>query len=300
MGSLMPRVTVIIPHYRDAVSLAKCLAALDSQTIHPDEIIVADNNSPEGVALLHEILAGRAKVVTVEERGAGPARNGGVAAASGDILAFTDCDCIPESGWLEAGLQALGHADFVGGAMRVLVEREDRLTGPEAFERVFAFDNRDYVLRKGFTVTANLFCPRELFDRVGGFRVGVSEDLEWCLRARAAGYQIGYAADAIVGHPARRTWPDLQHKWRRLDAESYGLVGGGLCGRLRWVAKALLMPASAIAHAPRLFTSRQLPNTKARWAGLITLLRLRLWRAVDCLALAFRPTSETSEKAKTV
>lgn len=298
MAQAMPKVSVVIPHYSDAESLAKCLAALDRQTVRPDEIIVADNNSPMETASLEAIIAGRAKLVVVPERGAGPARNGGVAASSGDFLAFTDCDCIPEPGWLEAGLKALGGADFIGGAMRVLVEDERRMTGPEAFERVFAFDNRDYVLRKSFTVTANLFCPRDLFDRVGGFMVGVSEDLEWCLRAREAGYRIGYAADAVVGHPARRTWSELERKWQRLNAESYGLVADSLSGRMKWIAKALLMPFSAAAHAPRILKSRELPNAAARWAGLGTLFRLRLWRTADSLALAFRRTSHATEKAE--
>lgn len=298
MAGTMPRVSVVIPHYSDVESLAKCLAALDRQTVRPDEIVVADNNSPSGPAPIEAVIAGRAKLVVVPEKGAGPARNGGVAAASGELLAFTDCDCVPEPGWLEAGLAALNDADFVGGAMRVLVEREDRMTGPEAFERVFAFDNRDYVLRKGFTVTANLFCPRALFDRVGGFRVGVSEDLEWCLRAREAGYRIGYAADAIVGHPARRTWAELQRKWRRLNAESYGLVAGSPAGRLKWIARSLLMPASAAAHAPRLFTTDKLPNAAARWAGLQTLVQLRLWRTADSLALPFRRPASTSKSAE--
>jgi GT2 family glycosyltransferase len=297
MAQVMPRVSVVIPHYSDVESLAKCLAALDRQTVRPDEIVVADNNSPMGTAPIEAVIAGRAKLVVVAEKGAGPARNGGVAASTGDLLAFTDCDCVPEPGWLEAGLKALSEADFVGGAMRVLVEQEDRMTGPEAFERVFAFDNRDYVLRKGFTVTANLFCPRALFDRVGGFRVGVSEDLEWCLRAREAGYRIGYAADAVVGHPARRTWPELQRKWQRLNVESYGLVSGSLGGRLKWIAKALLMPVSAAAHAPRLFRSRQLPNAAARWAGLATLVQLRLWRTADSLALVFRRAAHSPGKA---
>ena len=295
MADPMPRVSVVIPHYSDVESLAKCLAALDLQTVRPDEIVVADNNSPHGTGPVLKVIAGRAKLVVIPDKGAGPARNGGVAASSGDILAFTDCDCIPEPGWLAAGLEALKTADFVGGGMKVLVQDERRLTGPEAFERVFAFDNRDYVLRKGFSVTANLFCPRALFDDVGPFRVGVSEDLEWCLRAREAGYRIGYAEDAVVGHPARRTWPELQRKWRRLNSETFALVAASAGGRLKWIARSLLLPASVLAHAPRVLTSRQLP-VAARWAGLATLARLRLWRTFDSLALALH-LAETKDQA---
>src|SRR5436189_258200 len=81
---------------------------------------------------------------------------------------------------LRRGLEALAQADFVGGRMQVLVEDPARPRPAEAFEAVFAFDNRRYVEEMGFTVTANLFCPRAVFDAVGGFGVGMSEDLEWC------------------------------------------------------------------------------------------------------------------------
>ena len=288
---MSPRVSVIVPHYSDLAGLEACLAALGRQTVAPDEIVVADNNSPQGEAAIAAVIAGRARLVVVAERGAGPARNGGVAASSSQLLAFTDSDCLPEPGWLEAGLSALRSADFVGGAMRVLVADEAALTPPEAFERVFAFDNRDYVERKGFTVTANLFCARALFDDVGGFRVGVPEDLEWCGRAQAKGYRIGYAADAVVGHPARRTWPELERKWKRLNAEAFGMALAEPGGRSKWVLKALAMPLSAVAHTPRALTAASLPRFGDRLGALVTLYRLRCWRAQDCLRLAAAPRS---------
>ena len=283
--SMLRRVSIVVPHYSDLVGLAACLDALGRQTRAPDEIIVADNNSPQGEAAVDAVIAGRAKLVVVNEKGAGPARNGGVAASTGEILAFTDSDCLPEPLWLERGLAALDQADFVGGAMRVLVADETNLTPAEAFERVFAFDNETYVRTKGFTVTANLFCPRDLFDAVGGFRVGVSEDLDWCLRAGASGFRLGYAADAIVGHPARRTWPELERKWRRLNEEAFGLAVAEPNGRAKWLLKALLMPLSAFAHTPKVLASPALATPRDRSRALSVLFRLRAWRMLDSLRL---------------
>lgn len=282
---MAPRVSVIIPHYRDLKGLDACLSALTNQTTMPDEIVVADNNSPEGEAAAAAVIAGRARLTIVAEQGAGPARNGGVAASSGDILAFTDSDCLPEPQWLANALAALSGCDFVGGAMRVLVADEQALTAAEAFERVFAFDNRTYVLAKGFSVTANLICPRALFDDVGGFRIGVSEDLEWCQRARAKGYVIGYAADAVIGHPARRTWPEMTRKWGRLDSEAFELALESPGGRWRWLLKSLVLPASALAHTPRVLVSPTLATLTDRLKALGLLYRLRIWRAVDGLHL---------------
>jgi GT2 family glycosyltransferase len=284
------RVSVIVPHYNDPAGLDACLAALGAQTVAPAEIIVADNNSPQGRDVIARVVAGRAQLVVVTEKGAGPARNGGVAASTGAILAFTDSDCLPEPQWLEEGLAALRTCDLVGGAMRVLVADERRMTPAEAFERVFAFDNRHYVEEKGFTVTANLFCARSVFDAVGPFRVGVPEDLDWCHRARSLGYRIGYAPKAVVGHPARRSWDEIVRKWRRLNEEGFGLAAHAPLGRARWAAKALAMPLSAVFHTLRPLTSPNLRAFGDRLAALTMLYRLRFWRAMDALRLLGRPS----------
>ncbi len=285
--NMSPTVSVVVPHYSDLSRLDICLHALDAQTYPRDrlEIIVADNGSPEGEAAVSRVIAGRARLVTVGEKGAGPARNGGAAAASGEILAFTDSDCVPEPSWLAEGVAALARADVVGGRMRVWVEDERALTGPEAFERVFAFDNETYVRRKGFSVTANLFCRSRDFRRVGGFRNGLSEDLEWCRRACGQGLRLDYAATAVVGHPARRTWAELQRKWSRLNREAFALAIGAPGARLRWVLRCLLLPVSAVVHAPKVVGSRKLKGVGCRVSALTTLFRLRLWRMGDSLRL---------------
>jgi GT2 family glycosyltransferase len=280
-----PQVSVVVPHYRDLARLDRCLTALGAQTYSPErlEIVVADNASPEGEAAVAKVIAGRARLTTVAEKGAGPARNGGVAAAAGEVLAFTDADCLPDPGWVAAGVAALEGADFVGGRMQVLVDDPEKPTPVEAFELVFAFDNEHYVTRLGFTVTANLFCRRAVFDAVGGFRVGVSEDLEWSMRARAKGFCLGYAADALVGHPARRTWPELTAKWRRINSETYGLSAGRPGRALGWLLRGALMPLSAVAHTPRALTSPRLSGPAQRWGALEVLYRMRFWRMADAL-----------------
>jgi len=283
MSLAIPEISVIVPHYHDRDRLERCLAALEQQTLPRDryEIIIADNDSPCDLSALRS----RAHVITATLRGAGPARNAGVAASSGIILAFTDADCLPGSDWLAEGVAALADADIVGGAISVSIEHEGAMTGAEAFESVFAFDNRDYVESKGFSVTANLFCRRAVFDAVGPFRVGVSEDLDWCLRARAKGFSIRYASGAKVSHPARADWPTLRRKWERLNAESFALACEAPGGRLRWALRSFAIPASIILHAPRIFRSPIVRSPRERAAALATLVRLRCWRFVDAQRL---------------
>lgn len=290
---MTPPVSVIVPHYNDLGRLDALLATLASQTYPADqiEIIVVDNDSPCGIDAVTTALAGRAKVITCQTRGAGPARNAGVLAASHALLAFIDSDCLAHPDWLTNGIATLqethgGGVDLVGGRMEVAVRQPGQRSGAEAFEQVFAFDNRSYVMKQNFSVTANLFTRRQVFDRIGGFRTEVSEDLEWCQRAGRAGFKLIYADNAIVAHPARTNWDELAKKWRRLQSESFALTLERPGGRWRWLARAWLLPPSIIAHAPTILLAPSLDNSGERWRALLTLAQLRLWRFLDAHRLA--------------
>jgi GT2 family glycosyltransferase len=281
-----PKISVIIPHYRDVENLKVCLQALQTQSIARAsfEIIVADNGSPGAGAVQAAAGAADARLVIAKDRGAGPARNAGAGAALGEILAFIDSDCVPQPQWLAEGMKALSRFDFVGGKVNVLIADPQRMTAIEAFEKVFAFDNEAYVTKKGFTGSGNLFCPRALFETVGGFRAAVSEDVEWSHRATGHGFRLGYAPDAAVGHPARRTWPELAAKWRRLTLEAYLLASEKRGGKLRWFLRSLLFPASALAHIPRVLRHPSL-NMDRKLAAIRVLLAIRCWRFWESLKL---------------
>lgn len=283
-----PKISVVIPHYRDVENLKICLHALGAQSYPRDrfEIIVADNGSPDAEAVRAAAVAGSARLVIAPERGAGPARNAGAGAARGEILAFIDSDCVAEPQWLAEGIAALSRFDFAGGKVNVLISDPRRMTGVEAFEKVFAFDNEAYVTKKGFTGSGNLFCPRAVFEKVGGFRVGVSEDVEWSHRATANGYRLGFSAKAAIGHPARRTWPELAAKWKRLTLETYLLATERRGGKLRWFLRSLLLPPSALAHIPRALRDPSLsPDRKL--AAIRVLFAIRFWRFCESLKLLF-------------
>lgn len=287
----LPTVSVVVPHYRDLKGLDRCLKALMAQTYPKDQvqIVIADNASPEGADVVAEVIDGRAELVVVPERGAGPARNGGVREARGEILAFIDSDCVAEPEWLVEGVRALEAFDFVGGRVKVLVGDPAHMTPAEAFEAVFAFDFKTYIEKKGFSGAGNLFCPRRVFDAVGGFRVIMSEDVDWSRRATAAGFRLGYAPRAIVGHPARTTWPELRTKWKRINAETYALNAGRRFHVLRWLLRTAMLPASAVVHTPRVLFSPDLGPLSNRLAGLGMLYRIRFWRLADALMLVARP-----------
>ncbi len=272
-----PRISIILPHYNDLHGLALCLDSIDRQTIDRAayEIIVGDNASPCGREAVEAVVAGRARVITVEEKGAGPARNGAAAEARGEVLAFIDSDCVAQPGWLAAGSQMVTPGTFIGGHMFVL-QPEGKLTGSAAVELALAFDNESYVRNSQFTVTANLFVMRADFERIGGFRTGVSEDIEWCNRAVRMGMKIDYCGDASVGHPPRPDWSALLKKTRRIQRELFLLSLEQPRGRLRWVARSAMQPVFIPSDFARILRT---PGTQgARGKALGALIALRAWR----------------------
>ncbi len=285
-----PALAVVIPHYGDLARLGTCLAALAPQldaAAGRAEAVVADNGTPGGLGgLPAEFPAVR--FVTEPEKGAAAARNRGVAETSAPHLAFLDCDCVPDPDWLETALalaEAPGTADLSGGRVDVFDETPPPRSGAEAFETVFAFHQRDYVERKGFSVTANLLTRRDVFEATGPMVVGEAEDVDWCHRATAKGYRLAYEDRLRVRHPTRSDWAALERKWRRTTAERFRSHGRGPKARLAWAAQALVVAASGVLHAPKVLASSRLaPGEKL--AGMATLLRLRMLRALWMLGQA--------------
>jgi glycosyltransferase involved in cell wall biosynthesis len=286
-GDALPFVSVIVPHYNDLERLRLCYQRLLGQTWPRDafEIIVADNNSRCGLQAVRELVP-TALVVPAELQGAGPARNAGVEASRGEIVAFIDSDCVPEPNWIAAGVEALSRFDFVGGRVVTFAQCPERPNPVEAYEKVFNFNFRRYIETVGFTGTGNMFVHRSVFNTVGGFRAVVAEDMEWSFRARGMGYRLGYAERAVVGHPARRSWVELERRWDRMLQEDYALIQEQPHGRIRFALKALAMPASVLPHAVKVAFSPDLPDIAAKFGAIGVLARLRLWRAARMLRLA--------------
>ena len=278
-----PLISVIIPHYNDLANLERCLMFLSAQTLPEGqfEVIVADNNSRCGIEEVRRVCGDFVRVVPAPIPGAGPARNVAVEASRGRYLAFTDEDCKPAPNWLERGLEALSTSEMVGG--RVEVEYEDLAcpTAVEAFERVFAFNVRRYVQKLGFGVTANMFVPRGVFDRVGGFRPEGPDDLEWGQRATAAGYRWRYRPKVVVAHPARRDWAELTQKWRRLTQMASVAMLEKPNGRVRWFLRSFLILASPLVHWTTVATSSKLDTVEQRLGAIGVLFRIRFWRFIE-------------------
>lgn len=281
--------SIIIPHYNDLENLGQCLDSLRYQIFDREqfEIIVADNNSISGVTAVKQ-SAPDCIVVPAPVQGAGPARNAGVAVARGIYLAFIDSDCIAENNWLAEGIAALERFDYVGGRV-ITTFGKGRVTPAEAFEVVFAFNFKKYIEKDKFSGSGNLFVPRAVFERVGGFRARVSEDVEWCRRANAMGFRLGYAERAIVYHAARRDWSDLTRRWDRVMREDIRLAMEQPGWRIGWVAHAAIVAASPLGHWLAVLSNRRLIGLRAKAFGLLGLLGIRAYRGFRMICLLVHP-----------
>lgn len=224
-------VSVITPVFNDRAGLRGCLEALASQSYPRDstEIIVVDNGSAESVA---DIVADFTGVCLVDEHRTGSyaARNRGIQAARGEVLAFIDSDCIAAPDWLENGVNALtlaGAKSIVGGRVRTTVRDPEKLSAAEIYDLVCAFPMRQYVELSRFAGTGNLFVFDQAFRDVGPFNGDLKSggDREWSVRAGAKGYNVIYAHDVVVSHAARTRLGQLMRKKRRVVGGAVTLAG---------------------------------------------------------------------------
>ena len=215
--------------------LQGCLAAVRALDPAPDEVIVVDNSpnasaramvAAVGVCFVHEPIPGLSA-----------ARNTGIRAASGTIIAFTDDDARPEANWIrELGAAfARSGADAVTG---LVLPIELHSEAQQLFEFGFGglgsgflpklFDHRFVAAGRHYGLTvwrigagANMAFRREILARVGLFderlgagASGCSEDSELWYRILAAGGRCFYEPRCIVGHRHRADLGGLKRQVR--------------------------------------------------------------------------------------
>jgi glycosyltransferase involved in cell wall biosynthesis len=178
-------VIVVVPTVDRVALLARCLDGLAGA----DVLVVHD-----GDAGVQELLTDRGVPgLQVAERGVSAKRNAGWRAATAELVAFTDDDCEPAPGWLDA--LVAGAADLVAGPVQP--HPADAAEG--LWARTVTSD------RPGLYPGCNLLVTRSALERVGGFDESLSggEDTDLAWRVRESGATHAWAADALVWHAVR-------------------------------------------------------------------------------------------------
>ena len=272
-----PFASVIVPVYNDAARLTTCLRALGRQTYPADryEVIVVDNGSDASVAPAVAAVLRHARVVSEPRPGSYAARNRGLAAAQGEVIALTDSDCIPAVEWLEEGVRALlqtPNCGLVGGRIDIFFGDQAHPTPVEVFSAMTARRQEQFISIDHFCETANLFTSRAVLEKVGSFEPALRArgDVVFGQRVFAAGYRQLYAARAVVTHPAPRSLGELRRRTARL-------VGGKHDIRR-------LASAPAVVTRTASTDVRNVPRLAARIWSSTEIGRGDRWRVLGILA----------------
>ncbi|MDE0805647.1 MAG: glycosyltransferase, partial [Acidimicrobiales bacterium] len=149
----------------------------------PAEVIVVDNGSREPVT---NRWGPGVRVLSERRPGSYAARNAGVLASTGEVIAFLDSDCVATPTWIRNGVAGCARDSIAVGTVRVSTRSDPTLA--ERFDVEYAFP-QDAYFAEGWGVTANLFVGRGVFDEVGLFDKELLSggDRDFCLRARDRG-----------------------------------------------------------------------------------------------------------------
>ncbi|NER80337.1 MAG: glycosyltransferase [Leptolyngbya sp. SIO1D8] len=225
----LPFVSVIVPIYNGQTDVPALVQSLFAQTYPAAQVeyLLVDNGSQDETPTLLAAAVTQAKAqglmasylseTTIQSSYA--ARNRGIQAARGQILAFTDADCQPEPHWLEQLVAPF--SDSAVGAVAGEILALPGNTWLEQYAERLETLSQKHTLAHSFSPygqTANLAVRRDVFSKVGLFRpyltTGGDADLCWRLQ-REGGWKIRFAEQAVVRHRHRKTLAELRSQWRR-------------------------------------------------------------------------------------
>jgi glycosyltransferase involved in cell wall biosynthesis len=210
----LPFVSVVIPVLDGEATIAACLSALASVD-YPEEcreIVLVDNGSTDRTTEIASRY--RVNILAEPQRGPARARNRGIRASRGDILAFTDADCLVSRGWIKEIVQRFAHTD-VGAVAGEILPFPPRTPAERHAARIRHLSPERYLRRPifPFAVTANLAFRRDVFHRIGLLDENCprgGESTDFCTRFfRRSGLRLELAPRAVVFHRHRATARDL-------------------------------------------------------------------------------------------
>jgi O-antigen biosynthesis protein len=203
-----PRVSVVVCAYNAERTMHACLASLEKLNYPDYEVIVVNDGSKDRTLAISQDFP-YCRIISQENKGLSVARNVGAEAATGEIIAYTDSDCVADPDWLNyligtmesRGLAACGGPNFSPTEDSLVPEAV--AVSPGAPCHVLLDDEiAEHI------AGCNMAFRRDVLLGIGGFDPifhAAGDDVDICWRLQDAGYQIGYSASGFVWHFRRNT-----------------------------------------------------------------------------------------------
>lgn len=203
-----PTFSIVIPTHNRPQSLGRCLNALTHLDYPSDcvEVIIVDDGGSADLKSLINQANHPITLLRQPHSGASAARNTGVDHASGEFVAFTDDDCLPDRGWLRGFLEVFDSTpDCLAGGQTInyLPRNLASSASQHLQDYVYSYYNRD-PRNARFFASNNMAMSRAAYQQIGGFDASfgfsASEDRDLCDRWLLAGRFLHYAHNAVVRH----------------------------------------------------------------------------------------------------
>ena len=226
-----PVVSIVVPTRNRPESLACCLNALATQTLPAGsfEVIVIDDGSEPPVHLDPAKWSSKMQLRLIRQENTGPAgaRNRGAAEAVGQLLAFTDDDCLPTPTWLETLVAALSkHPEALVGGSTFNGLQENLFSETSQFILDLVYEHFNQEPENAYFFASNTIAVRRDlcrafggFDSEFGFPAG--EDRDFCDRWRSMSKPLVWEKRAVVEHRHPQGLADFCRVYRRYGEGAY-------------------------------------------------------------------------------
>jgi glycosyltransferase involved in cell wall biosynthesis len=235
-----PKVSVVVASYNGATTLRICLQSLTRLNYPNYELVLVDDGSTDST---QQIAAEFPDVRNIRQinLGLSAARNTGITASTGEIVAFTDSDCRADEDWLYYLVNEFCRSDFIGVGGHNFLPPEDSpvaavvLVSPGGPAHVMLSDRQAEHIPG-----CNMAFYKWALDEIKGFDPvfrKAGDDVDLCWRLQEHGYKIGFAASAFVWHYRRSTvkaylkqqagYGDADALLMQKHPEYFNVLGGG-------------------------------------------------------------------------
>jgi glycosyltransferase involved in cell wall biosynthesis len=213
-------VSIVMPAYNAERTISDCLKSLAEQDFKGDyEVVVVDDGSTDSTP---DISSRFENVRLIRQENAGPAaaRNRGAKEAKGDIILFTDSDCVPEKDWVSQMMRSFEEDPDISGVKGRYMTRQKELVA--RFVQLEYEDKYDYMKRHkyiDFIDTYSAGFKKGVFLQMQGydseFPVACAEDVELSYRMSRQGHKMVFNPSAVVYHiHPNGLWDYLKKKYK--------------------------------------------------------------------------------------